>query len=387
MMWRYQATFVTILCVVSALNLDPAYTKDDNNVTNTKCVTKDNEPGVCVVYYLCNDNGTLNTDGAGIIDIRISESACPSYLDVCCRTSRVRDSDDPITPRPEIKKGCGWRNPNGVGFVSTGDPNGDYSKFGEFPWMVAVLRQEPVNENDSNSQLFDYYIGGGSLIHPSVVLTVAHIVYEAHHYRARAGEWDTQTTKEIYPFQERRVDAVLVHEEFQIRNLINDVALLMLASPMTTAPNVGFACLPPRGYVPAGGTPCLASGWGKNEFGEKGRYQVIMKKVEIPIVERNQCQERLRRTRLGKFFKLNQTFLCAGGELGKDTCKGDGGSPLVCPVQNQENRYLETGMVSWGIGCGKDGTPGVYVNVAVFRDWIDRNMVQNGYDTASYSLN
>ncbi|CAG4958630.1 unnamed protein product [Colias eurytheme] len=387
MMWRYQATFATLLLVVSGLNLDPSQPKDGNEVTpDTKCMTKDNEPGVCVVYYLCNENGTLNTDGAGIIDIRIGESACPSYLDVCCRSSNIRDSDDPITPKPENHDGCGWRNPNGVGFVSTGDPSGDYAKFGEFPWMVAVLKEEPVNENDANSLLFNLYKGGGSLIHPSVVLTAAHIVDEEHHYRARAGEWDTQTKKEIYPNQEKKVDRVVIHEEFNKRNLHNDIALLFLASPMQRAPNVGLACLPPPGYVPTTGAPCFASGWGKNEFGENGRYQVILKKVEIPVVEQGDCQERLRHTRLGKFFKLSKSFMCAGGVEGKDTCKGDGGSPLVCPVRNQVNRYYETGIVSWGIGCGQDSTPGVYVNVAVFRDWIDRMMVLNGYDTATYSL-
>ena len=32
-------------------------------------------------------------------------------------------------------------------------------------------------------------------------------------------------------------------------------------------------------------------------------------------------------------FRLHSSFLCAGGIPGKDTCKGDGGSPLVCEVR------------------------------------------------------
>lgn len=33
-----------------------------------------------------------------------------------------------------------------------------------------------------------------------------------------------------------------------------------------------------------------------------------------------------------------------------DTCKGDGGSPLVCPVQGHAGHYYQAGIVAWGIG-------------------------------------
>lgn len=67
---------------------------------------------------------------------------------------------------------------------------------------------------------------------------------------------------------------------------------------------------------------CWTSGWGKNSFGEYGRYQNILKEVDVPVINKYQCEAQLRRTRLGPSYNLPPGMLCAGGEEGKDACKG-----------------------------------------------------------------
>ena len=87
------------------------------------------------------------------------------------------------------------------------------------------------------------------------------------------------------------------------------------------------------------------------------------------------CQKQLRATeQLTTHFQLDKSFLCAGGEINRDSCSGDGGSPLVCPIEGTENKFYQAGIVSWGIGCGLEDVPGVYTNVAIFIDWINNEI-------------
>lgn len=97
-----------------------------------------------------------------------------------------------------------------------------------------------------------------------------------------------------------------------------------------------------------------------------------MKLIELNVVERSQCQDNIRKTKVGKSFVLDQSFICAGGVAGKDTCKGDGGSPLVCK-KNKDRQFKLAGLVSLGVGCQRP-LPALYVNIAFFSEWLLREM-------------
>lgn len=79
-------------------------------------------------------------------------------------------------------------------------------------------------------------------------------------------------------------------------------------------------CLPSQGYS-SDSQECFASGWGKDVFGREGKYSVIQKKIQLPMVPFQSCQESLRRTRLGSRFQLHFSFVCAGGQANIDTCQ------------------------------------------------------------------
>ncbi|XP_045124700.1 uncharacterized protein LOC123512380 [Portunus trituberculatus] len=279
---------------------------------------------------------------------------------VCCRRPVFRSA-----AREEPHRySCGRRNAKGLlGRVKNPSvvfSEGD-TEFGEYPWQAAILKRK---DRDM------MYVCGAALIHSRYVLTAAHCVdgLNPADLKVRLGEWDVAAKSEFYKHLEMRVTGLYTHPDFYAGNLNNDLAVLRLESYVDFAhnPHITPICLPEEGAQYH--HRCYATGWGKDGFGTEGEFSHVLKEVEVPMVSSEECTQRLRQTRLGSQFNLHEGNLCAGGEPGRDTCEGDGGGPLVCA--GPEGAMELAGLVSWGIGCGHPGVPGVYVRVSHYLAWI-----------------
>merc|ERR1712121_560161 len=141
--------------------------------------------------------------------------------------------------------------------------------------------------------------------------------------------------------EEYTVTRILKHPQMSNTRLSNDLAILYVERDINlNHPYVNTACLP----------SCAD--------------QFDPKKVDLPLVNDNQCEASLQtalnaqKPGAGDRFRIHPSEICAGAEVGKDACTGDGGSPLVC--QAKSGRWTVMGLVAWGVGCASD-LPGVYV--------------------------
>lgn len=222
-------------------------------------------------------------------------------------------TDEPVKPYVDPKqfipsKKCGFRNENGIGGLAVSMQNKTrYAQYAEFPWMVAVLQNRTIG-----SGVETMYKGGGSLIHPKVVLTAASNFagVDPRKIILRAGEWNMASKNELVAHEDRSISKVKRHEDFKGWNYDKNLAILLLNKPFEITAFINTVCLPPKNLKFEGN--CLSSGWGKNKFGISGVYQMFLKKVSLPIVPSSECEKKLRKTKLGSAYKLDDGYLCAG---------------------------------------------------------------------------
>ncbi|CAG9811320.1 unnamed protein product [Chironomus riparius] len=286
-----------------------------NFIALLNLVNSQSAPNVC----FCATSGSCNGVGGGgngggtgtgtdgtVVN---SQVFCQSGLERCC---------------PSTGYQCGRRYPPVAG-ARQPIPGSGQANYGAYPWLAVIMGQTDLS-----------FQGTGALIDHMHVLTVAHKLNQSlasgQPFIVQLGRWDGLS--EVIPYQTFTVMRIFSHPSFNPSNLQNDVAILRLSQS-----------------VNLGATPTVGE-------------------VDLPLVDQFTCQNLLRSTRLGQNFILDQnSFLCAGGELGKDACTGDGGAPLVCQVANQ---WFVFGLVAWGIGCGSSNVPGVYVNVVNYMSWIQQ---------------
>lgn len=234
-----------------------------------------------------------------------------------------------------------------------------FSNYGEFAWGIAIFEK-------NSSEHFAAYKFAGSLIHPQVVLTSAHNLYERDPSKLilRGGVWNIFSSHEAQEHQDRYVRDVITHPEFNYSSGDHDIALILLNTPFTIRENIRTICLANE-RTRIQDHECLSAAWGKETWNDDF-HTSLMKKVVLEIVPHQQCQ-----TSLGNQFSIGPSHVCAKGTVDLDTCLGDGGSALFCgELDDGAPVYYQHGVTAYGNKCSNK-LPGIYTSIPFHRDWID----------------
>ncbi|KAJ8880658.1 hypothetical protein PR048_017128 [Dryococelus australis] len=192
---------------------------------------------------------------------------------------------------------------------------------------------------------------GASVISNNYALSAAHCSIS-----------DAASAVSIRVGTDQRASGGSVHKASQIINHASyvtipapnfDVSLIKVATPFVYSASV--KAIPLASSVPATGSAVLTSGFGTTTEG--GAASAHLLQVQVNIISEAECNRDYPR-------RITAQMVCAGVEAGgKDTCQGDSGGPLV-----HSNQLV--GVVSWGAGCARARSPGVYSNVPALRQWV-----------------
>ncbi|EDV98091.1 trypsin zeta [Drosophila grimshawi] len=222
-----------------------------------------------------------------------------------------------------------------------------------FPYQISLRRKAITAPKNP----YTHYCGG-SIINENYILTAAHCVIAnvASQFKVVAGTSHRNAIDGVIV----TVSEIIMHEKYDPSTYDNDIALLVLGSPLPLN-NFTMKVIELGTEAPKDGDMSTISGWGTTQPGGDASDQLLA--VDVPIVGNEQCDEDY------GGGSITPGMLCAGlrGEGGKDACQGDSGGPLTCGGKLH-------GVVSWGRSCALPTHPGVYANVAHYIDWIHAKM-------------
>ncbi|MFF3193264.1 serine protease [Streptomyces misionensis] len=244
--------------------------------------------------------------------------------------------------------GASPASPAAPGSVVVGGAPIDVS---QAPWTVALSSRDRFGGTRAGQ------FCGGVAIARTTVLTAAHCMTEdvlgappdrVRDLKVIAGRTDLLSDEG----QEIAVREVRANPGFDSATNSGDFAVVTLAEPLPQSAVIGMAGPGDAAYKP--GTKALVTGWGDLTGG--GAYAHRLHAANVHVLADDRCSRAYPGGPEGVYRA--GSMLCAGEAAGgPDACQGDSGGPLVA-----DGRLI--GLVSWGSGCGRPGSPGVYTRVS-----------------------
>ncbi|MEU0194016.1 serine protease [Streptomyces afghaniensis] len=222
----------------------------------------------------------------------------------------------------------------------------------ESPWTVALSSRDRFGGTRAGQ------FCGGVAVGRSTVLTAAHCLDEevlggpperVRDLRVIAGRTDLLSDR---GGQEVAVRETWVNPDYDSVSNVGDFAVLTLAEPLSAGSAITMAADGDPAYAVGGAATVY--GWG--DVSGAGEYPNSLRAARVRVLPDALCEEAYPGDTDGTYDA--RSMLCAGeAKGGRDACQGDSGGPLVA-----QGRLI--GLVSWGIGCGRPGSPGVYMRVS-----------------------
>ncbi|XP_051687670.1 serine protease 52 isoform X2 [Oryctolagus cuniculus] len=232
---------------------------------------------------------------------------------------------------------------------------GEPASITDFPWQVGILSQ-------------GYYLCGGTILSEWWILTASHCFIRANKSNLSIvhGTDDFNSTN----LKKVQVDKLIMHSGFDSWILDNDIALLLLKSPLRLDVKSTPICLSKVTNIRKW-SGCWVTGWGVTRAKSIGAPSSKLQKVDLKLMHWDTCFSVL------PMFTKN--MLCArNSQGGKDSCQGDSGGPLICHKKNNNSVWYQLGIVSWGAECGHKEIPGVYTKVSSYLSWIKKKTALAG---------
>ncbi|XP_058061151.1 trypsin-1-like [Anopheles bellator] len=213
---------------------------------------------------------------------------------------------------------------------------------------------------------------GGALLNDRWLVTAAHCnaTYSADGFiEVVVGAHNISDLAES-PSQRRKLERLVVHEDYCWAVCPNDLALIRVEPPFELGPHVRPIRLPGRNETFSGNA--LVSGWGATDPAPiNPQYPDKLRKAVLPLVDFDTCRQLWY-----DVSHLSRTNVCAGLDDGsRSSCTADSGGPLVTLAGDGGDDPTLIGLVSWGpFPCGSPWRPNIFTGVAYFIDWIEQHM-------------